>query len=198
MAEETLTKELILDTAETVLRKYGLAKTNMSDIARAIGVSHAALYRHFENKAMLQKAVVDRWLSGVFEPLAQAAKEANSIDSKLYNWLNALRMFKLERSRKDPELFAMYARLVGENPDLLEMHMEQLLEQLQLIIEEGVAVGTFKCQDARQAAIGVFMATTRFHHAAFSSEWEKPDAESRFEAVWQTLLYGLHDSSVKK
>ena len=35
LADEVLSKELVLDTTETVLRKYGPAKTNMSDIARA-------------------------------------------------------------------------------------------------------------------------------------------------------------------
>ncbi|MCC3381657.1 TetR family transcriptional regulator [Paenibacillus farraposensis] len=191
MAEETLTKERILDTAESVLRKFGFAKANMSDIARAIGVSHAAIYRYFENKAMLQQAVVERWMNGVFEPLAQSMKEAGSPETRLYHWLSALRMFKRERARQDPELFAMYARLVADTPGALEIHIEHLLEQLQILIEDGKAAGIFICDNPRQAALGVFLATTRFHHAAFVSEWEEPEADSRFEAIWHMLLRGL-------
>lgn len=57
MAEEPLTKDSVLDAAEAVLRRFGLAKSNLSDVARALGVSHAAIYRYYENKAALRKAV---------------------------------------------------------------------------------------------------------------------------------------------
>lgn len=191
MGEETLSKELILDAAESVLRRFGLAKTNMSDIARALGVSHAALYRHYDNKAALRKAVVERWMHAVFEPLAEAAAFEGPADRRLYRWLKALREFKRERARQDPELFAMYAALVAETEGVLEIHVEALLVALTSIIEEGMAANVFGCKDAREAAVAAFIATTRFHHAAFAAEWERPESEAQFEAVWQMILNGL-------
>ncbi|WP_028562661.1 TetR family transcriptional regulator [Paenibacillus pinihumi] len=195
MAEETLTKDLILDAAEAVLRKYGPSKANVSDIARAIGVSHAALYRHYDNKAALRKAVVDRWLHGVFEPLGAVLAEKKAPDQLLYRWLRSLWDFKRERARKDPELFAMYALLVAETEGAVEFHVESLLLQLASIIESGMSSGVFGCKDARQSAFAVFMATSRFHHTAHAPEWETPDAESRFEAVFQLVLNGLLSKS---
>lgn len=191
MAEEVLTKDLILDAAEAVLRKFGLAKTNMSDIGRALGVSHAALYRHFDGKAALRQAVVARWLHGAIRPLEAVVREEATPDVRLYRWLQTLRAFKRERARKDPELFAMYAALVAETEGALEDHLQLLLTQIASIIGEGMANGTFACTDARRAAAAVFMATTRFHHAAHVSEWELTDSDDRFEAIWSLLLTGL-------
>nr|WP_276316242.1 TetR family transcriptional regulator [Paenibacillus artemisiicola] len=191
VAEDGLSKASILDAAEGALRKFGLAKTNMSDVARALGVSHAALYRHYENKAALRLAVVERWMGGVFEPLGAVLAEEAPPETKLYRWLSALREFKRERARQDPELFAMYAALVAETAGALEGHARLLAEQLAGIIEAGAASGAFVCKDARQAAAGVFYAFTRFHHAAHAAEWDTPESEAGFEAVWQLTLRGL-------
>ena len=60
----------ILAAAETVLRRHGVEKTNVVDIARALGISHANIYRHFPSKKALLDAVAARWLERVTAPLA--------------------------------------------------------------------------------------------------------------------------------
>lgn len=50
----TLSAERILDTAEEVLRRFGPAKASVLDVARALGVSHGSVYRHFPSKAALR------------------------------------------------------------------------------------------------------------------------------------------------
>ena len=65
-----LTREEILDAAEEVLRRYGPAKANVVDVARALNVSHGSVYRHFPSKAALREAVAERWLESVAQPLA--------------------------------------------------------------------------------------------------------------------------------
>ena len=61
-ADIPLTRERILDTAEDVIRRFGPAKATVSDVARALGVSHAAVYRHVATKAELRDLVVGRWV----------------------------------------------------------------------------------------------------------------------------------------
>lgn len=46
----------ILDAALTVFCQYGYGKTTMQDIARAAGISRAALYLHFSSKEDLFRA----------------------------------------------------------------------------------------------------------------------------------------------
>ncbi|MGG6310308.1 TetR family transcriptional regulator [Paenibacillus macerans] len=191
MAEEILSKELILDTAEAVLRKFGPAKTNMSDIARALGVTHAALYRLYDNKAALKEAVVERWLERSLPPLQAVVEEAAPAGERLYRWLDTLRKFKRNRASQDPELFEMYSALVKEAPGAIQVHRDHLLDQLAAMIEDGMKEGMIAVQDARTAAVAVFIATTSFHHVAHAAEWELSDWDNRFETVWHLISVGL-------
>ena len=70
MSETALTPDRILDAAEETLTRYGPAKTTVVDVARALGVSHGSVYRHFPSKAALRDAVTERWLARVSDPLA--------------------------------------------------------------------------------------------------------------------------------
>ena len=63
------TRERILVAAEDLLRKHGIAKTSVVDVARALEMSHANVYRHFASKSELQDAVAERWLHKVMAPL---------------------------------------------------------------------------------------------------------------------------------
>ena len=57
-----LTPERILEVTEDVLRRFGLAKATVVDVARALDVSHGSVYRHFPSKASLRQAAAKRWL----------------------------------------------------------------------------------------------------------------------------------------
>lgn len=53
------TQERILDTALELFSKNGFGGTSMHDIAAAMGLSKAALYKHFESKEKLREALFD-------------------------------------------------------------------------------------------------------------------------------------------
>ena len=67
-----LTPERILEVTEDVLRRFGLAKATVVDVARALDVSHGSVYRHFPSKASLRDAVAKRWLERVNAPLEKS------------------------------------------------------------------------------------------------------------------------------
>lgn len=43
-------KEKILKTAEKIVSKVGIEKARLSDVAKELGVTHAALYKYFNNQ----------------------------------------------------------------------------------------------------------------------------------------------------
>src|SRR5215218_6246187 len=90
MATETLTAERILEAAEEVLRRYGPAKATVVDVARALGVSHGSVYRHFASKAALREAVAERFLAGMSAPLADIVAAELPAPERLRRWLEAL------------------------------------------------------------------------------------------------------------
>ncbi|MBB6589670.1 TetR family transcriptional regulator [Ralstonia solanacearum] len=59
--EEALeTRNRILDAAEEVFYARGVARTSLSDIAQAAGVTRGAIYWHFRNKADVFAAMCER------------------------------------------------------------------------------------------------------------------------------------------
>ena len=63
------TRERILAAAEDAAAAAWPAKTTVADVARALGMSHANVYRHFASKAELRDVVAERWLHAVTDPL---------------------------------------------------------------------------------------------------------------------------------
>src|SRR6266540_155570 len=127
MATETLTPERILEAAEDVLRRYGPAKANVVDVARALGVSHGSVYRHFPSKAALRDAVTERWLIGISEPLEAVADEEGPAPERLQRWLDLLVGSKRSKALGDPELFATYVELTADARDVVKAHVDALV-----------------------------------------------------------------------
>lgn len=53
-------REQILDAATRAFARAGYAATGLNDIATEAGITHVILYRHFESKNDLYRAVLDR------------------------------------------------------------------------------------------------------------------------------------------
>ena len=82
-----LTPERILEVTEDVLRRFGLAKATVVDVARALDVSHGSVYRHFPSKASLREAVAKRWLDRANAPLQKIAESSGPAPARLERWL---------------------------------------------------------------------------------------------------------------
>ncbi|MFD7240029.1 TetR family transcriptional regulator [Streptomyces syringium] len=192
MPPETLTPDRILEATEDVLRRFGPAKATVVDVARALGVSHGSVYRHFGSKAALREAVTERWLDQSHAELSAVAEAAGPAGPRLHAWLTALFAAKRRKSGSDPELFATYMVLVGENSGVVDRHIETMIEQLAGIVGNGIGQGEFRPVDPTTAARAVWDATNRFHDPAYAADWSRPGIDAAFDAVCELVLRGLH------
>ncbi|WP_442948788.1 TetR family transcriptional regulator [Nostoc sp.] len=191
MNDSALTPERILDAAEDVLRRYGLAKATVVDVARFLEVSHGTIYRHFPSKAALRDAVAERWLHRVSTPLGAIAQEQGSAVERLHRWFEQLITLKRQKVLDDPELFATYSAIAQEARGVVQAHIDELVRQVAAIVESGISSHEFKVTDPQVAAKAVFQAMVRFHHPAHASEWSDPDIDTDFAQVWRLVIAGL-------
>ncbi|MEU2781894.1 TetR family transcriptional regulator [Streptomyces sp. NPDC007110] len=189
----TLTAERILEATEEVLRRHGPAKATVVDVARALGVSHGSVYRHFRTKAALREAVTKRWLDRTTDLLAEIAGAPGlDAETRLRDWLAALFAAKRRKAFDDPELFATYSVLTTETAEtVVSEHIADLTGQLTAIVRDGVASGAFTAADPSVAARALFRATDRFHDPHYAREWEQPGVQDDFNALVGLLLRGL-------
>ncbi|MFI8822617.1 TetR family transcriptional regulator [Streptomyces sp. NPDC053431] len=190
---ETLTAERILEATEEVLRRYGPAKATVVDVARALGVSHGSVYRHFRTKAALREAVTERWLERTIIALRPYVDSTEPADERLTGWLGALFALKRRKAGGDPELMATFQVLIGENSAVVDRHEDHLVEQIARILEDGAREGVFAAPepDLATTARAVFHATDRFHNPAHAAEWSAPGVEAAFDGVVALVLRAL-------
>ncbi|SMH62422.1 TetR family transcriptional regulator [Azospirillum agricola] len=191
MAETVLTAERILEAAEEVLRRYGPAKATVVDVARALGVSHGSVYRHFPSKAALRDAVTERWLARVSAPLAAIAAEDGPAPARLRRWLDALIGAKHAKVLDDPEMFATYMTLAADAREVVAGHVAALTADLARMVADGVAQGVFATADPQATGRALLDATARFHNPAHAAEWSDPGIAAAFEGVWALVMRGL-------
>ena len=127
--EEALaTRHKLLDAAEFLFQAQGVSRTSLNDIALQAGTSRGAIYWHFEDKAALYNALMDRFSA----PCQQAV---SGVDTTLYpDAMAALRalawtpielVLNDERARR---LFTIAMHRVEFNEDLgaiWERHMSK-------------------------------------------------------------------------
>ena len=109
-----LTPERILEATEDVLRRFGLAKATVVDVARALDVSHGSVYRHFPSKASLREAVAKRWLDRANAPLEKIAEAPGRRRPGSNAGCARCLTIKYKKVCDDPEMFATYLTLARE------------------------------------------------------------------------------------
>ena len=184
-------RQQILDAAEVVLRRHGPSKTNVVDVARELGQTHASVYRYFGSKAELIDALVERWLRKVMDPLDRIVAGPGSAADRLRAWLRTLHEIKVRKVTAEPEHFASFHALAQGLDDVVARHLAALVGQVAAIIAAGVAAAEFRADDPARAALAVINATMRFHHPAMLAASQPMPTAEELDAVIDLLLAGL-------
>lgn len=142
--EAQATRERLLDTAEAIFLQRGVARTSLNDIATAAGLTRGAVYWHFDDKAALYNALMDRFserclpmVEALYEPsvngpaailrrLALIPIEMTLADATARRLLT-IAMHRIEFS---DDLAAIWQRHVSKGAEYVDM-MQQQLEALQ-------------------------------------------------------------------
>jgi AcrR family transcriptional regulator len=190
-ADTPLSRDRILDTAEDVIRRFGPAKATVVDVARALGVSHAAVYRHVASKAELRDLVVGRWLESTLPPLRAIAAKPGPASRRLRRLVDTLIAIKRRRATEDPELFLAYRTLAADAQSVVAAHVDELVGLAATVIRSGVEEGTFRTVNPVATGRAVLFATSRFHHPAHAAAWADAAIDAAYNDVWHLLMDGL-------
>ncbi|MFN3500630.1 MAG: TetR family transcriptional regulator [Allorhizobium sp.] len=182
-------RDRILDTAAEQVRRFGEAKTNVVDIAKAMGLSHSAIYRHFRSKADIFDALAARTMAEEAELAARFMNADGSAEDRLRGLVLALHRSKRAKLGDDPEIHGLYRRIVTERPDLVADYARRMIGLVRQVLEDGIARGEFRIADLDAAAGVVRDAVTVFVHPAHVEQAVVAglDMEPRLQAVLDAL-----------
>jgi AcrR family transcriptional regulator len=119
-------REQIVAAATGAFADTGFAGTNLDDIAAAAGISRAILYRHFESKTDLYRAVLD----GACSRLATATGRTDFTDDSITDLLHA--------AAADPDGFRLLFHHAAREPEFRQF-MDQFRGQMTAVAGQHLA-----------------------------------------------------------
>jgi AcrR family transcriptional regulator len=192
LGDEAAIRARILDEARALVRRHGAAKVNVTDISRALGISHTSLYRHFAAKADLIDALGAEAMAEDEAIAADLAGKGGPATPRLESLAVTIHLRKCERFRTDVEVHALYERVSRLRPDMVAAYAERMTRALAAIIADGVALGEFRADLDPAIAAGVVRdALTAFIHPVLVAAEEGAPAEDRLRAVIRMLARGF-------
>jgi len=161
---ETDTRTRIIEVAERLFREIGYQKTTVADIAKVLKMSPANVYRFFDSKSAIHRAVARGLMTEVEAAVATIAGEPLSATDRLREILSTIHHMNSERYVGDAKLHEMVAFAMEENWDICDAHLACLGEMIGKVIADGVAAGEFKPCDLELTAKCVSVSMCRFFH----------------------------------
>lgn len=144
-------RQALIEGAIALITEKDVSSLSLREVARRIGVSHAAPYRHFEDKEALLAAVAQAGFLGLTSALKV---EIQTVKHPLQR-LEASGVAYVQYAQAHPSHYrVMFGTPRGEQnkyPDLAEA-VEQAFIVLVNIIEAGQAVGAIKPGEPKQLA----------------------------------------------
>jgi AcrR family transcriptional regulator len=131
-------RERILDSATQLFSERGYAATGVNDIARGAGVEKAALYWHFESKAELLAAVLDRMDLEVVERIVKKVSARINPDERLDLFLDGIKKLAKERSHLVRLTMSVAIERSAISPES-RAALQRIFERTRVAVEEGFA-----------------------------------------------------------
>lgn len=185
-------KRKAIDATMVAMRQEGFDKVRLTDIAKQLGVSHAALYQHFADKTALLDAVSAKWLLEIDEHLAAICrKTAKEPTEKLQAWMLAFHRAKLAKVLHDPELYKSFDLLALAEKPYVQQHMATMRAQLSGLVEESIAKRRLRDADPQKMAEIIWESMMAFHHPKLVAQHWNEKREPLLKQVLDSVLKGL-------
>ncbi|MBD3670440.1 MAG: nucleoid occlusion factor SlmA [Gammaproteobacteria bacterium] len=192
MSEKPSRKQQILEALCTELEKSPGERITTAGLAKAVGVSEAALYRHFPSKARMFEGLIDFSEETIFGLINRILEDHNAVDKRSEHILTLLLGF----AAKNPGITRILIgdALVGET-DRLRSRIGQFYDRLQTqfkqVLREGQMRGEMvEALDVNAAAnLMLAIAEGRMVQYVRSSFADNP--MTHWDKQWPLIRQGL-------
>jgi AcrR family transcriptional regulator len=178
----TLTREIILATANDVVEEIGIEKARVSDVSKRLGTTHAAIYKYFKNKDELFEELTKQWLLTTEAPILNFTTDTPG-PAAVHEWLTLLITTKHTNFLQDPKMFKLYTTNVQKSDAMSNW----LLDRLWAKAEYALGVES----EGHKTGQAIMTAFTAFEHPNMSFGWNRPTLNAEFEQVWAIIEPGL-------
>jgi AcrR family transcriptional regulator len=176
--------DTILDVAERMHRKHGLQALSLRRIAKVVGVTPMALYRHFKDKDALLTALAARGFAILETFLAEAATKRDPL-ARVRAGLVQYREFALAERRQFELMFLVPRPNVPSAPGSLRETSSPAFGKLIGALKECMEDGTLRRADPAQIILLVWGTAHGLIALHYSGRF---GSDAQFRSVFDAML----------
>lgn len=183
-------KSHIIAVVIETIRKHGVRKTCIQDIADASGMAPATLYYYFQNKTEIVRTALDTLMSNAFEELDDVIRSRDNVEAKLAAAVKRIVMgFSNSGILTDMNKSARFEILALGN-EFADKFTQRYKSLIKSILLEGCRQGIFHIRDVEltasifsSAVFGYIMNAVNMDAAELNETW--------LDEVGKLVMYGL-------
>jgi AcrR family transcriptional regulator len=138
------TRERILVEAERLFRHYGYSKTTVADIAQALSMSPANVYRFFSSKAEINEAIAERILATKESIALRISQMPLPASERIRHLARSIHQFTVDTFIGESKVHEMVVVALEEQWGTIQHHIIRVTEITAEIIEDGIRAGEFR------------------------------------------------------
>jgi AcrR family transcriptional regulator len=198
-SDAAATKLRIIETAESLFRDVGYAKTTVTDIAKALGMSQANVYRYFPTKTSINEEICDRLVHNIESQCWESLVQDGTSIERLTRFILEYHRVVKNSIIKEKKLYDMIAIAMDEHWAVIQSHSGRIKDLLRIIIEQGIAAGEFRSVNSVHMARAVHEALAVFVYPSLLEHWVNDEAgddhqdniEEGLRQLLDLILHGL-------
>jgi len=166
LSDSLAVKSSIVDMAETLFRDSGYTKTTVGEIAKALGMSQANVYRYFPAKASINEVICERVVMRIEERCKSIIDETNSSRQRLSLFMLEYYRAVKDNVIKDRRLHEMVVKAVEQYWEVIQDHVDRMDMMVRGILSTGIKEGVFKDMDIPATSLALQNAFSAFTYPA--------------------------------
>jgi AcrR family transcriptional regulator len=184
-------RERILDAAEALFRRMGYSKTTVADIAGALSMSGANIYRFFPSKGAINDALCRRMLAELHAMAGGIADRPGKPARRLEELIVAVHLHSKTRFTHEQTVHEMVAVAMQENWEAIDEHVLFMKALFARLIAEGVEAGEFAPCDPAVLADLIGLGCCGAFHPAMIADCAEDTSEQKVRGLARLIVRGL-------
>jgi AcrR family transcriptional regulator len=187
------TRARIMETAETLFRRLGYAKTTVADIASELRMSPANVYRFFPSKTAIVQAICQLCLNELDEKVWTIARSQAPAGERLERLLLEILIYHRDNLLEEQKVNDIVLVAMEESWDAIMAHKEMIRRAIELILRDGIESGAFEQVEPRETSALIMKGFVAFCHPVLIAQelQEGHDLESESRSLVRFLLRAI-------
>ena len=186
----TSSRDIILDTARNIFKRFGFSKTSIGDIAIAARKGRRTIYTYFESKEDIYKAVIEKEVDVLRTKLIDVIFAESTAEEKLKGYMITRMVTINELANYYEALRNDYLQDFKIIENIREDFDNQEINMISEILTEGVENNDFKIENINLTAKAIVIALKGFEIPFFIEKVDK-DIEGQLNSLIDILFNGI-------